>query len=198
MSAATNGSGAASALDESRHHLRVIHEIPGRLRARWPMLRNLPLELRADLEDRIATHPGVLAVELRPLTGSILVDHDPEHLGPRGALELLRDACGVRLVLGLEDDAPAPAQRPPGAGEPTRLALAAARFFDQLSDDVRAATDGRADLATLVPLSFFTLGVLEVAATREVPAPPWWSLCWWSFRSFLSLNEPAIEQVEGE
>src|SRR5438046_676857 len=77
----------------------------------------------------------------------------------------------------------APGPRP-GDGEPTRLALLAAKFFDDLNDDVRAATDGSADLATIMPLSFLTLGLAEIAFSREVPAPPWWSLCWWSFRSF--------------
>jgi hypothetical protein len=176
-------------------YLRLIHAIPGRLRVRWPALRTISPPEREKTRERCATHPGVEDVALRPLTGSVLVRYDHESLDTRSVLDLVRDATGARLVLGPSEPAP---PRVSGDGEPTRLAVAAARFFEDVNQDVRRAFDGHADLSTLLPLSFLGFGLAEVVVTGEVPAPPWWNLCWWSFRAFHLLNEPAIEQAEEE
>jgi hypothetical protein len=170
--------------------VETVHALPGRLRFRYRPLRGDADETRAGaIADALVRAPGVRDVSVTPATGSVVVVFDPERVAPARLTRLLQETTRAERVCALGEDAPS---RPPVPREPSKLALAAARFFEEINEDVRSATDGQADLATLMPVGFVGLGIAEVAASRELPAPPWWSLFWWSFRSFLSLNDPAI------
>jgi hypothetical protein len=169
--------------------LRVVHALPGRLRLRWPQLHSEP-ERAGEIADRLVREHGVLDVTVNPGTGSLLVVYDPAAQDARSVARIALEATGARRVLAPDEESPRPAA--PAPGGPSRLAVATAAFFEELNADVRRATEGGTDLATLLPLAFVGFGLLEVAVTGDVPAPPWWSLFWWSFRSFLSLNDPAI------
>ena len=172
--------------------LQIVHVVPGRMRLRWRALRAAPPERAGEIADACIRGDGILDVSVSLGTGSVLVLYDREVLSADEAAGIVRRACGgPRLLEAGEEPPPLPA--PPPSKEPSRLAVATAAFFEQVNEDVRRATDGHADLATLLPVGFVGFGLLEVAVTGDVPAPPWWSLFWWSFRSFISLNDPAIK-----
>jgi hypothetical protein len=146
------------------------------------------------IADACVRHDGILDVKVNLGTGSIVVVHDADILTPAEVATIVRRATGAASVLEPGEELP-PLAAPPPNREPSRLAVATAAFFEDVNQDVRRATDGHADLATLMPVAFIGLGLLEVAVDREFPPPPWWSLFWWSFRSFLSLNDPAIREA---
>ncbi len=81
-----------------------IHHIPGRMRVRCASIRRNPASapaLKADLERR----PGVHSVEIRPLTGSLVIRYDPAKANPAALLEVLPAARGGAPV-------PSPLSRP--------------------------------------------------------------------------------------
>jgi len=171
--------------------LELVHSIPGRLRARWRTLKKEPHERAGEIADRLVRETGVLDVTVHTATGSVLVVFDPERTDEERIMEVLLHVTGAPHVLAPGDALPPPP--PTSSSQPSTLAVATAVFFDELNQDVLRATDGAADLRMLMPLGFVGLGLAEVVATGEVPPPPWWSLFWWSFRAFLSLNDPAIK-----
>jgi len=73
-----------------------------------------------------------------------------------------------------------------------------ARAFSEINGDVRRALDDRADLGTIMPVIFFTLGLVEIAGTRKLPAPAWFNLLWWSMRSFMTFNPTVTGQNNTE
>jgi copper chaperone CopZ len=65
-----------------------IHHIPGRMRVRCASIRRNPAAapaLKADLEK----HPGVRSVEIRPLTGSLVIRYDPATANLAALLDVL-------------------------------------------------------------------------------------------------------------
>jgi hypothetical protein len=59
----------------------LLHELPGRLRAREPAIKGHPARAEA-LAANLRNLPGVLWVSANPATGSVVVEHD----GARGAI----------------------------------------------------------------------------------------------------------------
>lgn len=71
----------------------VLHEVPGRLRARIRGLRDCPSAARA-IERRTQAVPGVRRARANHLTGNVLVEYDPSAAAPRqiiAALSTMRD-----------------------------------------------------------------------------------------------------------
>jgi Heavy metal associated domain 2 len=58
----------------------VLSHVPGRLRVRVPDLRGEAARA-SQLEQRLASVPGVARTQANPVTGSVLVEYDP-HLTP--------------------------------------------------------------------------------------------------------------------
>jgi hypothetical protein len=168
----TDGSGG--------HVVWVAHRLPGRTRLRFS-----PARLRAEAAELVrgalAELPGVHAVSVAARSSSLLCLHD-ETIEPATLEQRLADA--------LAQTGPAP--RPPLSLTASSVAREVARLFSAANRRVLATTEGRVDLGTLVTLGFMGAGALDVAARRELPAPPWFNLAWWGFRTFTTLEEEAI------
>lgn len=171
----------------------IVHRLPRRVRLRAGILVG-----HRDICQRIAdkfmsSELTSTRVEIRPSTGSVIVEREDGTLDAEALRQLL-----ARLVS--EEMAEVPSSRRYPAPErmpgPTRVANAVARAFSEINGDVRRALDDRADLGTILPVVFFTLGLLEVPATRKLPVPAWFNLLWWSLRSFMTFNPAAIGQDE--
>lgn len=155
--------------------LHVAHDSPGRLRVRVGDLRANPAAVA--LADALAAVDGVLQVSVRPRTGSVLYDYDPRRT----------DAARLLAALRRQLTAHPPGRRAAtvGSGPPaSRLRRAVDDLFRSVDADVAAATGGRLDLGTLTGLGLLGAGAAEIAVTRTIPAPPWFSLAWWAFRTF--------------
>jgi hypothetical protein len=168
----------------------LVHGLPRRVR-----LRSRAIVGQRDACLRVAEKlammdPSCERVEVRPWTGSVIVEREDGTLDAEAVRKMLeqlvaeeRDEQGRKLTDG-HDALPGP----------TRVAKAVAHAFAEINGDVRSALDHRADLGTLMPVLFFSLGLIEVGVTKKLPAPAWFNLVWWSIRSFMTFNQGAVEQ----
>jgi hypothetical protein len=66
--------------------------------------------------------------------------------------------------------------------------------FRGLDEELLRITEGGMDLGVLVTLGFVVAGAFEVMVTQKIPAPPWFNLAWWGFRTFMTVEAPAIRE----
>jgi hypothetical protein len=182
-------------MSPSLDFIEVAHRLPGRVRVRIPALRR-----RADEVERVARRAadlaGVLEVEGHPFTGSLVVRFDPTVVADERIVAALRDAAGVCAVVWPGERRPAP---PAPAGAPASGAgRATVQAFRSLDDEIVRITGGGLDLGTLATLGFFGAGALQVAATGKVPAPPWFQLAGWGFRTFMTVEAAAVRDGEAK
>ncbi len=178
--------------------IRVIHGLPGRIRLRLAWLHDDP-ESAEPLADALAALDPSMEVEVRPWTGSVLCTYDPELLDEERIVAALRRHTQVTTVLRAGETHPEEMDEIQTAARDgassVRRAITAA--FKDLNHEVMQATDGHLDLGAVTGLSFIGLGAMEIASSRNVPAPPWFNLAWWAFRTFTIANEtPEPDGVE--
>lgn len=167
--------------------IAIAHRLPERTRLRTPVLRRD----RAACErvaDALAKVAGVREVKVRPYTGSILVEHEPE-LAPETIVAAAQKVLDTPRVL-------APGERPPVDGEVPAFSSLARKVVHaclEIDRDVRRETDGSVDLGTLATLGFIGAGAAEVVATGKLPMPPWFNLAWWAFRMFTTTEKEEID-----
>jgi hypothetical protein len=71
---------------------RIVHRLPGRVRIHIPALERLPDEWRVYLEpsvELIRMGSGINMAKIQPITGSLLIDYNPEKLDEAGVLKWL-------------------------------------------------------------------------------------------------------------
>ncbi|MDD3652488.1 HMA2 domain-containing protein [Immundisolibacter sp.] len=83
-----------------RAGIDIAHYAPGRLRLRVARIKT-DASFATRLKDRLAGVPGVLHLELRPLTGSVLIEFTADALNAAPAREALIDAL-TALFPGLD------------------------------------------------------------------------------------------------
>lgn len=178
--------------------IRLAHSVEGRLRVRITRYRNKPAKLTR-LVERLSSVEGVLEAQAQPFTGSVLVEYDPDLLDEGDLLAVMRLETGIEKVLrpGEEDPEEIEALARIAATRGSVVARAMSSGFKSLNVDILRATDGRVDLGSILALGFLSAGAAEVAATRKLPAPPWFNLAWWAFRTFTELEKPAIATTVG-
>jgi hypothetical protein len=173
-------------------YVKLVHSVPGRTRLRCSWLResrDAPLEIA----DALVTLPGMEEVVARPFTGSVLCRYNPLELSPERIAEEARNAGGAEIVLGMRDRDPAPVLQDDIAS----IARVVARIAKDLNDEVLRVTNSKIDLGILATLGFFTAGAAEVAYKKVIPAPPWFNLAWWGFRTFVTMEGRAIYDTGG-
>src|SRR4030095_6511269 len=161
--------------------IRIAHSSPGRLRLRLPWLRE-DRAMATALADDLAARSGVIEVAVRPRTGSVLCRFDQRRVDAATLITAVRRETGVATVL--RPGAPVPTPGGTGRSPGSSVGRAFVDAFRGLDEDVYQATSGRVDLGTLAGLGLLAAGAAEVAMTRQAPAPPWFSLAWWAFRTF--------------
>lgn len=176
--------------------IQLVHRCPGRVRLRLPWLREVPADAER-LADVLAGLDPSLLVEVRPWTGSVLCQYDPERLDADRVLGAVRRATKVAAVQRRGEPSPeAEAEYARAArarvGSLTRSISASAR---SLNEEVLRATDGRLDLGAATGVTFLAVGAAELATQRSVPAPPWFNLAWWAFRTFTLFGRPEDEEA---
>lgn len=173
----------------------IVHQMPRRVRLRAGLLVGHHEVCRRIAEKFMSADQSSTRVEIRPSTGSVIVEREDGTLDAEALRELLSRIVSEEMAaVPSSRRFPVP-ERMPG---PTRVANTVARAFSEINGDVRRALDGHADLGTILPVVFFSLGLVEVAATRRLPAPAWFNLLWWSLRSFMTFNPTATGQDNPE
>jgi hypothetical protein len=186
--------------DLSPRVIQLVHELPGRLRMRLPWLRQQPDEARG-LADALARLDVSMDVALRPWTGSLLCRYDPERIDGERIVAAVRRETGVASVRRPGEHAPeldAGIRRAAGV-RASRFSSAMRESFRGINRSVMRQTEGHLDLGALAALGFLALGAAEIASMRRLPAPPWFNLAWWSFRTLTIFgeDEEGEESTEG-
>jgi hypothetical protein len=165
----------------ARQALQIAHSSPGRLRVRLPALR-ADRAAAETVADTLADLDGVIDVAVRPRTGSVLCRYDPRRMDEHRLLAALHRQTRAALARRPDESPPAATRRRGHAGSSIGRELGT--LFRTLDSDIADATGGRLDLGTLASLGLLGAGATEIAVTRTIPAPPWFSLAWWAFRTF--------------
>ena len=168
--------------------LRVVHALEGRLRLRLPWLRQAEAEAHL-LADRMAEWPGVIEVQVRPFTGSVLCFYDATQLAADELIAQIAAATAADHVVPLgEEPQPSNPLARPGDGKRSSVARAFVRSVREINADTLNASDGRLDLGTLAALGFIGAGAFEILSTRQLPVPPWFNLAWWALQTFTTFE----------
>jgi len=171
-----------------RRIIHVTHSSAGRLRLRLSWLRRAPEEA-APLADNLVSLNGMIEAAARPWTGSVLCQYDPERLDEARIIAAVQRHTRATVVVRPGEESPPADLEFAAHGAPaSSLARAVADSFAAMNQQVLAATDGRLDLGVLTSLTFMTAGAAEVVVTRQLPAPPWFTLAWWAVRTFTTFE----------
>ena len=169
--------------DGSRY-VQVAHALPCRVRLRLPWLGQAPDEAAA-IGARIAALDGVVEVQVRAFTGSVLCLFDEHRVGAEALVAAAAQAIAVERVVAAGEEPPAaPPLAQPGDGHRSSVARALTRSVREINADVLNATEGRLDLGTMAFLGFISVGAAEIVFSRQLPAPPWFNLAWWAVQTF--------------
>jgi hypothetical protein len=71
---------------------RIVHRLPGRIRIHIPVLKKLPEKWRAftrPSSELIRMKRGINTAEVQPVTGSLLIEFDPEAINEADVLKWL-------------------------------------------------------------------------------------------------------------
>jgi hypothetical protein len=165
--------------------LRVVHRLPGRFRVQAPELRDNSAALER-IERGIGALAGIRTASGNPITGTVLVEYDPQSHDESTLVDRIAQASGLRIekVGAWGAGAPIPA-----------LAQAIQEPFGRLNAGLFEFTKGNLDLRYMVPLLFAGYGTLKLIRQGPVPSIPWYLLYWWSFRMFVILNRQSERAV---
>jgi hypothetical protein len=171
--------------------LALAHHLSDRTRLRSPALRKNAAACTR-LADALAAVPGVREVRIRPYTGSALITHDPGV-----TLDALTQvACGAldgARLLAHGEAPPLSAAVPAFSSVRQKLAAIA----QEIDRDIRRSSDGSVDLGTLTTLGLVGAGAAQVAASGQLPMPPWFNLAWWAYRTFMTTHNGAPPSPPG-
>jgi hypothetical protein len=141
----------------------VVHQAPGRLRLRVPARRGDPAFLGQVGQALLAT-PGIRAVDVNPVTASLLVRFDGD--GTR-VLEAV-PAAGVRLgdaaQAAAEEEAVRRAHRPQG-----NLVDRIADAVDGVDAELKRSSEGRMDLQSAAMVYLVFAGFVQLLRGRALP-----------------------------
>lgn len=177
--------------------LEVAHEVPGRLRARCPGLRERP-ELAARLEEAGRELPGIERVSVRPATGSVVFEYSLEDVDPARFHAAL--AAKAELVAGARGRPPAAgrkrvhrAPRPLGA----RLIRAVRHGWRRADHWVLRESRGNLDLTSTMPWVLVFLSLRQIFTHPRLPGLPWYNAFYYGLQAILRYPEDvtAIEDL---
>ncbi len=140
---------------------------------------------------------GMIRVSVRPFTGSVLCEYDPEQADREAIIEAVKAHTGAHHHVhdGQPDPEEIAGYARIAATEGSRLARAVARSFRGLNIDLLRASGGRMDLGVTITLAFVAAGIAQLVRQRRIPTPPWFNLAWWAFRTFTEVEGNAIAKA---
>jgi len=146
---------------EAPRAVRVVHDIPGRLRLRLP-----PGASTAGLQDLLDQLSGAHSSVWSPRTRSLLIRYDPSALTPAQIAQTVADHADLEAPPSSADSRAEDRQAP--------VATTVVDVFSGLNERVGRGTRGRLDLRILIPVA------LVLWAGRQLLRGPVTSLSWTS------------------
>jgi Heavy metal associated domain 2 len=177
------------------YEAHVVHHIPGRMRIKLPFLKGASAHSQ-QINDLLMPVEGLRQVDFNPITGSVLLHYDPEkheHFS-KHLTKHVQDAMGLNLVLttmngGATSERNADQSVTPVIRE-TKLAREISKFFTNINQNIKAATDDVFDLKSLLPVGLGVYALLKAGSGMTTPL--WVTLGIFSFTSFAILNPVSI------
>ena len=86
---------------------RITHSLPGRIRIHIPVLKKLPKKwwiYRKPSTELIRMKKGINTAEVQPITGSVLIEYDPEVIDETGVLKWLETLVVDFLKIETQSD----------------------------------------------------------------------------------------------
>ena len=165
-----------AAVDRTRH-VRITHDIPGRLRLRLPAHAD-PDRLTQALQGL----DGVASCVWSPLTRGLLVLYERE-TSAQAILEAVRDASGAGAAVDARET---PAATP--TDHPT-FGAAVSEAAGEMDRRVRRATRDMIGLGGVVPAALAIWAVRELMLGRTAPLA-WSTALWYAHGLFRDYNTP--------
>ncbi len=178
--------------------LKVVHALPGRVRLKLAKVKGNPA-LARQAQEKLTQVPGIRQVEVKPITGSLLIHYDRDHLFSLASMEVLSVTLGelfpeievASLATGLASLA-----ANPGSGPAPAIAEQITGSFGTINTGIGKITGGL-DLKLLLPLALIFLGLRGLWTSEKVLSPSWSNLLWFGFASFVMLNRSLVEGDSG-
>ena len=154
----------------------ISHRTTGRLRVKIPSKKG-DRSFFQSIKEQFSGLKGIEAVEINPLTGSVLIVHgtDEKTIGGHAA------ANGLFIVQEL-NAAPAGLQR--------RIS----RAFGSVNSQLKSATSGEIDIGGLAFLVLLGFGVYQISA-GNLTALPWYAAFWYALNIFLKSAKDASAEA---
>ncbi len=181
--------------DEDKY-IEERHDGYGRTRLRLPWLRK-DHAAATELADRLESLPGLVRLEIRPYTGSLLFEYDPDQLDGKQILHHVTHVTGVTTVVGRGQPHPHNHQRARSAhqhGSP--LARSIAQFIKEMDGELLTLTDGELGLTDAIVLSLALSAVSQFVRHGQIHTPPWYGLVWRAVQIYSSFERPALDETK--
>lgn len=168
--------------------LRIVHEVPGRIRCKCDGLSDAP-EIAQRIDEFAAQLTGIESVTIRAANESVILRYSLEETSaPAFRREIGRHARLVRL------SAPDPTEDMPLGEE---MIHRVRRFWTRADHHIAGATKGSLDLRSSLPWLFILIGFRQVAVSPDLPAIPWYTAFYHSLQTvFLYRDEKRKAQDE--
>lgn len=150
----------------------ISHRTTGRLRVKIPS-RKGDRSYLLSLKERFSGLKGIEAVEINPLTGSVLIVHSSDERTIAGYA-----AVNSLFILQGLDSSPAGLQQ--------RISKA----FGSVNSQLKTATSGEIDMGGLAFLVLLGFGIYQISM-GNLTALPWYAAFWYALNIFLKSGKEA-------
>jgi len=151
----------------------IAHESKGRLRIKIPTQRGNLGSLKS-YGDQIASCPGVLSIEVNPVTGSMLLIHQTT------AGQIAEYARSKNLFSLKEQKS----SKEPSAD----LRRNIGETFKSIDWQIQSLTDGDLDLSGFALVALIVAGTAQILAGNAGPIP-WFAAYWYAFHLYSRTQE---------
>ena len=173
----------------------VAHQVPGRVRMKFPDAKGNP-ELLQQIAQTFAAIPGIEGITVNPTTGSLVMEYDTDqhdefhdhfhrHHGVHAASYRPPATEIDELARKIEDEAEFLAQH-------SESARAIVDFFRTADRQIRSATNNNVDLKIVFAAGVIAFTVLEVGAGAATPV--WVTLSLFSMNHVIEMHAKHDQQ----
>jgi hypothetical protein len=174
--------------------LKIVHQVPGRIRMKIPSAKGNEEQL-ANYKEVLALLPGVEEIDVNPVTGSIILKYDPD----------LNHNLHTRIDTHLDGHSEQPVRRskpPPNneidavaqkiqqeaeyLAEHSQTARAFVDFCAKVDKEIKFASKNVIDLKMLLAVGVVGFTVLEVGAAAATPV--WVTLTLFGLNHFIEMQ----------
>lgn len=177
--------------------LHIAHQVPGRIRMKFPAAKGNPEKLE-ELKSIFGQIPGIEDVVVNPHTGSIVLKYDTEqhdefhacfhhHYKQHAPVEHRPPSNEIdALASKIEQEAEFLAEH-------SEAARAVVDFCKRCDREIRLASSNTLDLKMVLAVGMVGFAVLEIGATAATPV--WVTLTLFGMNHFIEMQTQLAEQA---